>query len=183
MRRRPTVRVLAAPGAVLLAAVLVAGCGGGGDEPGVASVSQSQSQTQSEGGQGGQGGTGDKSEVEQAQAFVDCLREQGLEVEDPDPATGELNLDGLAEAETDRDALFQALQKCGDKAPPSFQDQTGQAPDPAQQKQFAQCMRDNGVDMDDPGPQGLEPSAMPTDDPDFDTALDACRDQLTGEDG
>ncbi|WP_105972959.1 hypothetical protein [Streptomyces geranii] len=177
MRRRLTRRIPAATAAVLLAAGLLAGCGGGGDDdgPGIASVAESA-------GGGGSGGetaaASDKDEVEQAQEFVDCLRGEGLEVEDPDPVTGELNLRALATADTDRDKLMSAFQACQDKAPQSLQDQASQAPDTEQQQKFAQCMRDNGVDMADPGPDGFTPESVPTGDPDFDTALDACRDRL-----
>ncbi|WP_369036454.1 hypothetical protein [Streptomyces adonidis] len=175
MRRRLTRRIPAATAAVLLAAGLLAGCGGGGDDgPDIASVAESGSA----GGGGETAAAADKSEVEQAQEFVDCLRGEGLEVEDPDPVTGELNLQALATADADRDTLMKAFQACQDKAPQSLQDQASQAPDTEQQKEFAQCMRDNGVDMDDPGPDGFTPESVPTGDPDFDTALEACRGQL-----
>jgi hypothetical protein len=177
MRRRLTRRIPAATAAVLLAAGLLAGCtGGGGDESGVASATTEEAAGQDQAAEGS-----DKSDVEQAQEFVDCLRDEGLEVEDPDPATGELNLQGLADSGTDRDTLFQALQNCGDKAPQSLQDQADQPPSEEQQEQmqqFAQCMRDNGVDMADPGPEGLAPDAVPTEDPDFDSALETCRDEV-----
>lgn len=185
MRRRLTRRIPAATAAVLLAAGLLAGCGGGGDDgPDIASVAESESGSESGSGSGSGGSGGetaaasDKSEVEQAQEFVDCLRGEGLEVEDPDPVTGELNLQALATADADRDTLMKAFQACQDKAPQSLQDQATQAPDTEQQKEFAQCMRDNGVDMDDPGPDGFTPESVPTGDPDFDTALEACRGQL-----
>jgi hypothetical protein len=175
MRRRLTRRIPAATAAVLLAAGLLAGCGGGGDDgPGIASVAES--------GSAGAGGetqaASDSSDVEQAQEFVDCLRGEGLEVEDPDPVTGELNLQALTSADADRDKLMTAFQACQDKAPQSLQDRASQAPDTGQQKEFAQCMRDNGVDMADPGPDGFQPESLPTGDPDFDSALEACRDQL-----
>ncbi|MFF3375695.1 hypothetical protein ACFYXF_22440 [Streptomyces sp. NPDC002680] len=174
MRRRLTRRIPVATAAVLLAAGLLAGCGGGGDDgPDIASVAESGSA-----GGGETAAASDKSEVEQAQEFVDCLRAEGLEVEDPDPVTGELNLQALATADADRDTLMSAFQACQDKAPQSLQDQASQAPDTEQQKEFAQCMRDNGVDMDDPGPDGFTPESVPTGDPDFDSALEACRGQL-----
>lgn len=176
MRRRLRARVLTAPAAVLLAAGLLAGCGGGGDDggPEVASVGESQSESGSDSADQ----AADGSEVEQAQEFVDCLRDQGLEVEDPDPATGELNMQGFVQGDIDRDTLTKAMEACGDKAPQSLQDRAGQTPDPEQMREFAQCMRDNDVDMADPGPEGFDREAMPTEDPDFETALEACRDQL-----
>lgn len=179
MRRRVTRRIPAATAAVLLAAGLLAGCGGGGDDgPDIASVAESGSGSGSGGSGGETAAASDKSEVEQAQEFVDCLRGEGLEVEDPDPVTGELNLQALATADAGRDTLMKAFQACQDKVPQSLQDQATQAPDTEQQKEFAQCMRDNGVDMDDPGPDGFTQGSVPTGDPDFDSALEACRGQL-----
>lgn len=175
MRRRLTRRIPAATAAVLLAAGLLAGCGGGGDDgTEIASVAGNESGSAS----GETQAASDKSDVEQAQEFVDCLRAEGLEVEDPDPVTGELNREALASADTDRGKLMSAFQACQDKAPQSLQDQASRAPDTEQQKEFAQCMRDNGVDMADPGPDGFQPESVPTGDPDFESALEACRDQL-----
>ncbi|MGI5283185.1 hypothetical protein ACQEVF_07615 [Nonomuraea polychroma] len=56
-----------------------------------------------------------------------------------------------------------------------------------QMRQFAQCMRDNGVDMPDPNPDGTMGSGegrnFNRDDPQFQKAFDACQDKFprTGE--
>ncbi|WBB62545.1 hypothetical protein O7599_08430 [Streptomyces sp. WMMC500] len=177
-RTRTGMRMRAVPAAALLAALtvsatgLLAGCGsGGGDGAQVASVDDQRSG----GDEDGSGG----DDVAQAQEFVDCMRANGIEMEDPDPKTGKLNLQEIVGGGADREELNEGLDACRDVAPQSLQDagEAGQNPEALQK--FTACMRDNGVAMEDPGPEGLDPQAMPTEDADYQRALDTCRDQLT----
>jgi hypothetical protein len=56
------------------------------------------------------------------------------------------------------------------------------ASDPDQGRKFAQCMRDHGVDMPDPSPDGGFGGgpAVNRDAPEFQKAIDACRSLLPG---
>lgn len=154
---------------------LLAGCGGsgGGDDPQVASAGK--------GGTSATSGT-KKSNAEQAQAFVDCMRANGVTMEDPDPETGKLNLQQFAGSGADTTKLKKGLDACRDKMPQSIQVRSDQPLTPEQldaQKQFAECMRHNGVDMDDPGPDGLDKQAILNGQKDQ-AAMTKCRDKLAG---
>ncbi|GIG71164.1 hypothetical protein [Phytomonospora endophytica] len=115
------------------------------------------------------------SEEEMLQLFVGCMREQGVDMPDPGPGG---DLTGLRDYFLDNP---EAVDACRDKLP------TGDQPtelDPADQEammEFVACMRDNGVDMPDPDPNGkpqFDPKLL--DDPDFKTAMNACQDLLSG---
>ncbi|MEU2432150.1 hypothetical protein ABZ611_22050 [Streptomyces sp. NPDC007861] len=183
IRRALTARAVAVPVGTVLTAVLLAGCGGSdGGGSGVASVEDANAA--GDGGSGG--GGGGKSDAQQAQEFVGCMRANGVDMEDPDPATGKLNLGAAMGPGADPQAMRKAVEACRDKMPQALKDKAAEKPD-AQElenlKRFAACMRENGVDMEDPGPEGLDRGNLDTSDPDFQKALDACREHLTGATG
>lgn len=133
-------------------------------------------------------------------AFAKCLREQGVEVSDPDGSGGGIQIKlrakpGEAGGMTPR-RLQQATKECRDKT-------GGGPPEPTEEQKtemrdgalkFAKCMREHGVDMPDPqfegdgavlsrgpGRGGLGP-----DDPAFQKAEGACQKlmpRLRGGDG
>ena len=96
-------------------------------------------------------------------AFTECLREEGLDVEDP-----EIGSDGLVHlprpdslAEEDRETFRLAREACGvhlegvtlgfaDRDTTEFQDLA---------LQYAACMRENGFDMPDPDLSGFQPGS------------------------
>ena len=85
--------------------------------------------------------------------FARCMRENGVDVPDPEPGTGGrmgIPLDGGVDVE----AVQEARKACEEFAPAG----TGPgAVDPEVQdrmRDFAKCMRENGVDVPDPGPGG-----------------------------
>ncbi|MER7176565.1 hypothetical protein [Streptomyces mesophilus] len=166
--KRTTLAARAA--ALLVAALLLSGCGGSDEGSQVASVNDAKSPS----------AAGKADEAEQAQEFVTCMRDNGVEMADPDPATGKLDLEGVVGGGADRETLTKAMDACRDKAPQSLQD-VGGKPDAEQleaMKKLAACMRKNGVEMADPGPEGFEQGSLTVDDPDFEKAMDACRDLL-----
>jgi hypothetical protein len=144
------------------------------------------------GGCAAQGGTAaaPADEREQALRFTQCLRDNGLDVPDPEAAGGPVRIDGS----TDPDAVEAAMEACEEFAP----DLAGPGGEPLDQEQmarlrrFAQCMRDNGLpDFPDPdaeggivarvGEGGLEPDGEA-----FRRAEEACRQfgpQAEREDG
>jgi hypothetical protein len=175
MRPR-TVATAFALGATMLALAGAAACGRSSANTGIASA----------------GGTGSASAhpsatvdpQEQGRAFAQCMREHGVDMPDPDTAGGggvRITVSG------DPGGADAAMQACRDKLPNG-----GVAPsmNPQQQEQvraFAQCMREHGVDMPDPDPNGgparIEASAgsaFGPDDPTFKAAQDACHDKLPG---
>lgn len=140
----------------------VASAGGAGAE---ASASASPSQSLS---------------AEDAQLeFARCMRENGVDV--PDPGSGDQKAMRLGKG-TDRTKLQGALEKCqqwlqaGGKMP--------DLKDPKVRDQFvklAQCMREHGVDIPDPGPDGQ--FKLPTGDIDpgaLQKAREACKGVMPG---
>jgi hypothetical protein len=100
-----------------------------------------------------------KTNSGQALKFSQCMRENGVsEFPDPD-ASGELTIDGVVNGSSidpSSPAWKAAVSACKDLQPPGF---TGAKPTPDQQAvrlEFAQCMRDNGVE-DFPDPASDQP--------------------------
>lgn len=159
--------------AVVLGAA--AACGENGDGEGIASAGGTDDG-------GGAGAAAPLSDEEQAQAFTQCMRDNGIDMPDPDPNGG----GGLAQlrgSDIDREQLMAALEACRDLMPG---DLAQRRQDPAMQEQlreFAQCMRDNGIDVPDPDPNGgfvIGGGEIDPDDPEFQAALEACQEFLGG---
>lgn len=103
------------------------------------------------------GNAGNTKAANQAQAvkFAECMRDNGVsEFPDPD-ASGELTIDGVVNGSSidpDAPAWQEAIAACEDLQPPGF---TGDGEVTAEEQEarleFAQCIRDNGVeDFPDP---------------------------------
>jgi hypothetical protein len=125
--------------------------------------------------------------------FARCMREHGIDMPDPKPGQGGVQLtvpDGKSQDEVQ--AADSACRKYLDKVKP-------QAMSEEQQKEFrdkalamARCMREHGVDMPDPtfGPNGQATikigggkgasNGMRPDDPRFQKAQEACQKLLPG---
>jgi hypothetical protein len=126
--------------------------------------------------------------VEQAREFAQCMRDHGVDMPDPDTAGGagsgaiRITVSGGPNSGVDA-----AMDACKDKlpnggTPPSMNPQQQEA-----MREYAQCMRDHGVDMPDPDPNGGPmviggsggPKVTP-DDPTFQAAQEACQSKLPG---
>jgi hypothetical protein len=151
MSRR--LRPLAALGLVALIGLISAGCGSNApSETGTASSSGSDN---------GSGSAGAANTArEKAVKFAECMRDNGVS-EFPDPDTsGELTIDGVlngSSLDPSTAAWKQAITACKDLQPPGF---TGGGKRNAKEqdaaREFAQCIRDNGV-KDFPDPINGEP--------------------------
>lgn len=156
---------------MLLAAVLAAGCG---SDPGTDDVATAQSGSASP--SASANGVADK-----ARKYAECMRENGVpDFPDPKP-DGSFDLKSIG-GNIDREKIKTATAACQDVRPDG-----GVRPelDPAQQEQllkWAQCMRDNGVDVPDPDPNGsgslFEQGGIELDDPTVQKAMEACQGQL-----
>jgi hypothetical protein len=145
MNRKP----LAVLGLVALIGLISAGCGSNApSETGTASSSSPDS-------------TGSANTArEKAVKFAECMRDNGVsEFPDPD-ASGELTIDGVlngSSLDPGTAAWTQAIAACKDLQPPGF---TGGGKRNAKEqdaaREFAQCIRDNGVN-DFPDPINGEP--------------------------
>ncbi|MFF3853202.1 hypothetical protein [Micromonospora sp. NPDC002575] len=148
-------------GLLLAASCALAGCGDSGDVGnGVASG----------GGNGAAAGASATASVSPDLAkWTKCLRDNGVDVKDPGP-------DGAITLPMDSPAIQQAREKCT-QYEGADGGSTGIDPnDPEQQEQqrkFARCMRDNGIDWPDPDPNQQAVNA-PTITPQMREVLNKC---------
>jgi hypothetical protein len=182
------------PAVVLLAAA----CGGGGSGSGVASL-------QGGGDDAGSSTTAAAAAVDPEQAMLDftaCMREHGVDMADPqvDSANGGFAFsfgaagpgDGSAPDNAEMEKMRAASESCSQYLEGVVQQ--FERPDMSEMQDtmlaFAQCMRDNGVDMPDPdfssdgpafqvGPGGGDQSLDPGD-PTFQAAQEACSEIFGG---
>ncbi len=124
--------------------------------------------------------------------FAECMRDNGVsEFPDPD-ASGGLTIDGVVNGsslDTSTAAWKTAISACKDLQPPGFTGTEVSAEEQEVRLEFAQCMRDNGVEnFPDPTQNGPlidttrmpgEPSARSI--PGFDAAADKCTAIYSGE--
>ncbi|HZM84803.1 MAG TPA: hypothetical protein VFC19_54470 [Candidatus Limnocylindrales bacterium] len=152
---------------VLLSAL--AGCGGERSDNGVASAGGTPSARPSAGNAAG------LSQADKALKWAQCMREQGIDVPDPEPGTGNFQL-GFGPG-TDQTKVQAAMQACREYQPFGEGGQAGNPQVMERQRKFAQCMRDNGVpSFPDPQPGGMIRIDESTgQDPDFPAAQEKCR--------
>jgi hypothetical protein len=105
----------------------------------------------------GSAGNTNAANQEQAVKFAECMRDNGVsEFPDPD-ASGTLTIDGVLNGSSldPSSAEWQnAIAACEDLQPPGFTgDEEVTASEQEARLEFAQCIRDNGVeDFPDPAP-------------------------------
>ncbi|TDC82683.1 hypothetical protein [Actinomadura sp. 7K507] len=167
-------RILAA--LPLALTLTLAGCGGDDeDDTGVASAGGAQQEEAA--------GGGDKlSKDEMGVKFAQCMRENGIQMEDPKPGEG-IKIQSKGGPEK-RAAMERAMEACRKYNP---QANASGPPDPEQQergRKFAECMRENGVEKfpdPKPGQRGIMIDKRTVgDDPDLEKAQQACQDILQG---
>lgn len=182
--------------------LVVAACGGGTDaaSDGVASL---ESNTATNQGSTTLATEASPEDVEAAVlAFAACMREHGVDMEDPTvDADGTIEFgfrsgSGQAGGDIDREALRSARDECGEHLE-SVTLGFRRGDDSELQDTlfaYAQCMRDNGYQMDDPdfssfGPGSEGDEAEPRfgpfgvidpEDPAFQAAQEACEEILAG---
>jgi hypothetical protein len=180
-RWRPTLAVLV--GVLTLA---VAGCGGGNNSDGVASLNGANKPTTTT------TGPLSKQDAKQAAlAFARCMRQNGIDMPDPQFSGNRITQEFKAGpgSKGPDDPKFKAAQQACNKYLPNG----GQPPklNPQERQQlveFARCMREHGIDVPDPDPNGgivVKRSGAngrtvpePEDDPKFKAAQQACEQNL-----
>ncbi|MEU4657681.1 hypothetical protein AB0G32_27745 [Streptomyces sp. NPDC023723] len=110
------------------------------------------------------------AEDEKAVKYAECLREHGLDVEDPGEGGG-VRITGRVK----KDVMDKAMEACRDLNPMEG-NETANAEAEERMREQAACMRKNGVeDFPDPDPgKGLRINKEVLDDPDFEKAEGAC---------
>ncbi len=144
--------------------------------------------------------TAGSGEVDQEQvmlAFAACMRENGIEIDDPtvdaDGNVGFGRLRSAIEGDVTPEEIDAAREACeGELQGVALRSEADRDRTSEQDVflEFAQCMRENGYDMPDPdfansgpggGGGGVGPfGELDRDDPDFKSALAPCQDVLAG---
>ncbi|RIQ22803.1 hypothetical protein DY240_13425 [Jiangella rhizosphaerae] len=162
----------------MAAALLFAGCGGDDGEAEVASAGGTAAAVAE--------ATEDSelSQDEQALAFAECLRENGLDVPDPEPGQrggfGGFGGSGALGDDVDEETFQAAMEACRGLAP-TFDRERDLSPEQQEQLlELTECLRDQGIDVPDPGAGGFG-GGTGLGDVDRDelmAAREACREQL-----
>jgi len=154
-----------------LCAIGLAACGGGS---GTNSVSASS------------GGSDHAAREEAGLAFAQCMREHGVEMEDPSPDQGGIEIPGDPGDPVTKDALA----VCDGTLDKVAQDVSPEEDEAFQEGwlDFTQCMRDHGSDLADPQFQGagkvlLGIAGVDTTSPAFEAAKRACIDKAPPSNG
>lgn len=137
---------------------------------------------------GGAGDEEEKSAEEQALEFAQCMRDNGVDMPDPEvDEEGRLQFRaGGGEGEMpDPATLEKAQEACADLQPDFGNELSPEDQSEMQDRllAFAECMRDNGIDMPDPEfdggmarfgpPEGVDPE-----DPAFQEAQQTCEEEV-----
>ena len=163
---RKPITVLAVGGAAL--ALLLAGCGGGDNSSHVASVSSPNPTSSSATPAPGGGNSGKGAELDQYRKYAECMRKHGYDMKDPDPSGNE-----VAGINPNDPKFAPAEEACKSVEPTGSQNPD----DPAlldKERKYAECMRQNGINIPDPKP-GEGMALANGDDPKYPAAAAACQ--------
>ncbi|MEK8108973.1 hypothetical protein NKG94_37420 [Micromonospora sp. M12] len=130
----------------VLVALALSGCGAGGDDDGggVATAGGAKA--------GASASSTPVSDLDQQLAFARCMRENGVDMPDPE-AGGRPNF--RFGANVDRLKVQAAMERCQDKLPNGGQGPQLNPEQAEQMRALARCMRENGVpDFPDPDADG-----------------------------
>lgn len=161
-------------GLAAAALAFVSGCGGGSDADGVATTGGGVSASPSA-----------SSDPDQGRKFAQCMRDNGI-ADFPDPGPdGKMIPEGFDRKKLVSEAGQKAYQACRELSPNGGERRELDSAEQEQLRQWAECMRANGVDVPDPDPNsggflGLG-GELPfdLDDPKFQAAMEACQDKFT----
>jgi PBP/GOBP family len=166
-----TRRLLTGLGLVL--AIALSGCGGGDDSDGIASAT----------GNGAKASSSPSAEAltdeERQVKFAQCMRDQGIDMPDPEINEGRVAI-RMPEG-TDPKKVQAAMEKCKQYLPNGGEARKANPEQLEQARQFAKCMRENGVpSFPDPDANGgIRIQATPggdmnPDSPTFKAAQEKC---------
>jgi hypothetical protein len=167
MRSLTRVTLAALP---LALALLLGGCGteDGGDQVASAGGDQAEETESPE---------PSLSQHEMGVKFAQCMRENGIDMDDPKPGEG-IKMKGTG---VDQAVMEAAQEACREYNPQQNAGPEQQAEMAERGRQFAQCMRDNGVEAfqdPDPNQPGIRIDRSIAEDPDFEQAQQTCQELL-----
>lgn len=103
--------------------------------------------------------------------FAQCMRENGIDMADPEPGKPVLmKFQGVDQAKVQK-----AMEACREWAPEGMTNGKQDPQQAEQMRKFAQCMRENGVEsFPDQEGNGIRVDAKVAEDPDFEAANAKC---------
>jgi hypothetical protein len=159
----------------LALALSLAGCGGDDEGDGVATANGAKASSTASAAAGG-------NTQDRAVKFAQCMRQNGVPMEDPVDGRIMMRNNGNIPRET-----FEKAQQACRQYQPQAQPGSRQARDAEERgRKFAECMRKNGVEKfpdPQPGQQGIRIDRNLAEDPDFEKAQQACQEVLGGGPG
>ena len=159
----------AALGVAALGALLLSGCGHSGDNgDGVASLSTSNGASSAPATPAGQ------TDEDKARAFAKCMREHGVDMPDPEVKDGKMTMkvNGGNKATLDK-----AQKACNSLMPNRGKARTPSAADLDKMRAVAKCLREHGLNVNDPTAQdpGIQiHGGDPADKSKIDAGMKAC---------
>ncbi len=146
---------------------LVTACGGGGGGDGVASLSDGN--TPSSGRQ-----EPAQSDVDQMREYTKCMREQGIDMPDPEVEDGGVS---MSIKDGDKEKVDKADKVCKKLLPNGGEPPKPSAEDLDAMRDEAKCLREHGLDVPDPTMDDPGIKIDAGDDPDkANRAMEACGD-------
>ncbi|TJZ50092.1 hypothetical protein FCH28_22485 [Streptomyces piniterrae] len=113
---------------------------------------------------GGKGGGSDANgkgkEADAAFKHRECLRDHGVQVQEPKPGEDPRSMVVGGDAKTDPETMKKAFKACQDSGPNAGKNGPSQA-DKDKALKYARCMRENGFNMPDPKFDDGMQKAMP----------------------
>jgi len=157
---------------LIASAALLGACGGKSKAPGVATAAGATAHPSA---------SPSLSDEERQRQFTQCLRDHGLNVQDSTDGKIQITSSG---GPGDKNKADSAMKACQSLAPAGKIGSTPSAEDVAQMRKFAQCMRDHGVAMADPNPDGgMVNITGGKDDTKTQAAMAACQHLMPGANG
>lgn len=195
---RTTTTRRAAAATLLLATAMLTACSGDEADGEAQAVSVEVEGGATSNDPGGSTDSSATTDEEAALAFAECMRGEGIDF--PDPTVGadgsiELVGGGGPQALQGQDGVDEAFEACqGELGDAAFLPGGDGAADQAEIEDtllgFAECLRDQGLDVDDPqvgggfqpgaGGGGLFGDSFDPEDPANADAIEACQDELVG---
>ena len=166
MRNHPLIMATIAP----LLVLALAACGSAGSGDRVASAGSKAPHSTST---ASASASGDDAGVK----YTQCMREHGVNLPDPEPGKPPMVINGEAGS-----TLNKAYEACKQLLPKQATEDTKiSAEDLEKLRQYARCMRDNGVDVPDPDPDGGMSAKVGQ--PKMAEADKVCQSKLPGQQG
>lgn len=153
-------RIVATATAVLALGLLSA-CSSQDTDPKVASVSESPGQSTRD---NTAGGDGDGAvDMDALRKYAKCMRDNGVEMSDPQQQGDGAIVLPQVEGTGDSAKEQKAQEACKDLLPNGGEPAKPNPEELDEQREFAKCMREHGVDMPDPDPNGGAQPGLPMD--------------------